>query len=149
MRFRATIDLNGTTATGMRVPVEIVEALGSGRRPPVRVTINGYTYRSTVAVMGGEYLIGVSAENRAGARVAASDTVDVDVELDTEPREVAVPADVAAALDGEPAARQTFERLSYSTKSWHILSIEGAKTAETRQRRIARSIEALREGRIR
>jgi hypothetical protein len=149
MRFRATIDLNGTTATGMRVPLEIVEALGSGRRPPVRVTINGYTYRSTVAVMGGEYLIGVSAENRAGARVAASDTVDVDVELDTEPREVAVPADVAAALDGEPAARQTFERLSYSTKSWHILSIEGAKTAETRQRRIARSIEALREGRIR
>jgi hypothetical protein len=136
MRFRATIDLNGTTATGMRVPLEIVEALGSGRRPPVRVTINGYTYRSTVAVMGGEYLIGVSAENRAGARVAASDTVDVDVELDTEPREVAVPADVAAALDGEPAARQTFERLSYSNKSWHILSIEGAKTAETRQRRL-------------
>ena len=149
MRFRATIDLNGTTATGMRVPVEIVEALGSGKRPPVRVTINGYSYRSTVAVMGGEYLIGVSAENRAGARVAAGDTVDVDVELDTEPREVAVPADFAADLDGEPAARQTFERLSYSNKSWHVLSIEGAKTAETRQRRIARSIEALREGRIR
>ena len=148
MRFRATIDLHGTTATGMRVPGEIVEALGSGRRPPVRVTINGYSYRSTVAVRGGEYLIGVSAENRAGAGVAAGDEVDIDVELDTEPREVTVPADFAAAFDGEPAARQTFERLSYSNKSWHVLSIQGAKTDETRQRRITKSIEALREGRI-
>ena len=149
MRFRATIDLNGTTATGMRVPVEIVEALGSGKRPPVRVTINGYSYRSTVAVMGGEYLIGVSAENRAGAGVAAGDEVDVEIELDTEPREVTLPADFAAALDAEPAARQTFDRLSYSNRSWHVLSIGGAKTEETRQRRISRSMEALREGRIR
>ena len=149
MRFRATIDLHGTTATGVQVPGEIVEALGSGKRPPVRVTINGYSYRSTVAVMGGEYLIGVSAENRAGARVAAGDEVDIDIELDTEPREVTVPADFAAALDEEPAARQTFERLSYSNRSWHVLSIQGAKTDETRQRRITKSIEALREGRIR
>ena len=149
MRFRTTIDLNGRTATGMRVPPEIVEALGSGRRPPVRVTINGYTYRSTVAVMGGELLIGVSAENRAGAGVAAGDEVDVDLELDTAPREVTVPADFAAALDGQPAARATFDGLSYSNRSWHVLSIEGAKTDETRQRRIARSIDALREGRIR
>jgi uncharacterized protein YdeI (YjbR/CyaY-like superfamily) len=137
MHFRATIDLDGTTATGMRVPAEIVEALASGKRPPVRVTINGYTYRSTVAVMDGEYLIGVSAENRAGAGV------------DAEPREVTVPSDFAAALDAQPAARQTFDRLSYSNKSWHVLSIEGAKTDETRQRRIAKSVEALREGRIR
>jgi hypothetical protein len=149
MHFRATIDLDGTTATGMRVPAEIVEALASGKRPPVRVTINGYTYRSTVAVMGGEYLIGVSAENRAGAGVVAGDEVDVDVELDAEPREVTVPSDFAAALDAQPAARQTFDRLSYSNKSWHVLSIEGAKTDETRQRRIAKSVEALREGRIR
>jgi len=149
MRFRTTVDLNGTTATGMRVPPEIVEALGSGKRPPVLVTINGYTYRSTVAVMGGESLIGVSSENRAGAGVAAGDEVDVELELDTAARTVTVPADFAAALDEDPTARATFDGLSYSNKSWHVLSIDGAKTDETRQRRIVRSIDALREGRIR
>lgn len=75
--------------------------------------------------------------------------MDVDVELDTAPREVTVPPDLAAALDAEPSVRRAFDRLSYSNKSWHVLSIEGAKTDETRQRRIARSVEALREGRIR
>ena len=149
MRFRTTVDLNGTTATGMRVPPEIVEALGSGKRPPVLVTINGYTYRSTVAVMGGESLIGVSSEHRAGAGVAAGDEVDVELELDTAARTVTVPADFAAALDEDPKARATFDGLSYSNKSWHVLSIDGAKTDETRQRRIVRSIDALREGRIR
>lgn len=149
MRFRTTVDLNGRTATGMRVPPEIVEALGSGKRPPVLVTINGYTYRSTVAVMGGESLIGVSSEHRAGAGVAAGDEVDVELELDTAARTVTVPADFAAALDEDPTARATFDGLSYSNKSWHVLSIGGAKTDETRQRRIARSIEALREGRVR
>ena len=149
MHFRTTVDLNGTTATGMRVPAAIVDALGSGRRPAVLVTINGYTYRSSIAVMGGEYLIGVSAQHRAGARVAAGDEVDVEVELDTAPREVVVPADFTAALDAEPDARQTFDRLSYSNKSWHVLSIDGAKTEETRRRRIAKSIDALRAGRIR
>jgi len=149
MRFRTTVDLNGTTATGMRVPPEIVEALGSGKRPPVLVTINGYTYRSTVAVMGGESLIGVSSEHRAGAGVAAGDEVDVELELDTAARTVTVPADFAAALDEDPTARATFDGLSYSNKSWHVLSIDGAKTDETRQRRIVRSIDALREGRIR
>jgi hypothetical protein len=149
MRFRTTVDLNGTTATGMRVPPEVVEALGSGKRPPVLVTINGYTYRSTVAVMGGESLIGVSSEHRAGAGVAAGDEVDVELELDTAARMVTVPADFAAALDEDPTARATFDGLSYSNKSWHVLSIDGAKTEETRQRRIARSIDALREGRVR
>jgi hypothetical protein len=149
MRFRTTVDLNGTTATGMRVPPEIVEALGSGKRPPVLVTINGYTYRSTVAVMGGESLIGVSSEHRAGAGVAAGDEVDAELELDTAVRTVTVPADFGAALDEDPTARATFDGLSYSNKSWHVLSIEGAKTDETRERRIARSIDALREGRIR
>jgi hypothetical protein len=149
MRFRATIDLNGRTATGIRVPDEVVEALGSGKRPPVRVTINGHTYRSTIAVYGGVSMVGISAEHRAGASVAAGDVVDVDIELDTAPREVAVPADLAAALDAEPVARETFDRLSYSNRSWHVLSIEGAKSDETRRRRIAKSIDALREGRVR
>ena len=149
MRFRTTILQSGKTATGIRVPDDVVEALGAGKRPAVTVTINGFTYRSTIAVMGGDYMVGVSSENRAGAGVAGGDTVDVDLELDTAPREVSVPADFGDALDAEPAARRTFDGLSYSNKSWHVLQIEGAKSDETRQRRIAKSVEALREGRQR
>lgn len=149
MRFRTTIEQSGRTTTGIRVPDEVVEALGAGKRPPVSVTINGYTYRSTVAVMGGVFMVSVSAEHRAGAGIAGGDAVDVDIELDTSPREVSVPADLAAALDAEPAARRTFDGLSYSNKSWHTLQIEGAKTDETRQRRIEKSIATLREGRPR
>jgi len=149
MRFRTTILQSGKTAAGIRIPDEIVEALGSGRRPPVRVTINGFTYRSTVAVMGGTYMVGVSAENRAGAGVGGGDEVDVDIELDTAQREVAVPADFAAALDAEPSARRTFDGLSNSNKSWHTYQITTAKTDETRQRRIAKSVDALKAGRVR
>jgi hypothetical protein len=149
MRFRTTILQGDKTATGIRVPDEIVEALGSGKRPAVRITINGFTYRSTVAVMGGDYMVGVSAENRAGTGVRGGDVVDVDIELDTAPRAVTVPADFAAALDAEPNARRTFDGLSYSNQSWHVLQFTGAKTDETRQRRLAKSLEALREGRVR
>jgi hypothetical protein len=149
MRFRTRIEQGGKTATGIRIPDEIVDGLGAGKRPPVRVTIGGYTYRSTVAVLGGAYMVGVSAENRAGAGVAGGDEVDVDIELDSAPREVTVPADFAAALAAEPDAQRTFDGLSYSNKSWHVLSIQGAKTDETRQRRIAKSVEALKAGRIR
>lgn len=147
--FRATLQQSGKTATGIRIPDDVVETLGAGKRPPVRVTIRGYTYRNTVAVMGGEYWVGVSAEHRAAAGVKAGDELDVALEVDTAPREVAVPADFAAALDAEPDARRTFDGLSYSNQSWHVLSIAGAKTDETRQRRIAKSVAALREGRVR
>jgi hypothetical protein len=149
MRFRTTILQEGKTATGIRIPDEIVEALGAGKRPPVTVTINGFTYRSSVAVLGGVSMVGVSAENRAGAGVAGGDEVDVDIELDTAPRDVAVPADFAAALDAEPKARARFDGLSNSNKGWHVSSIEGAKTDETRQRRIAKSVEMLNQGRAR
>ena len=149
MRFRTRILQTGKTAAGIEVPEEVVQALGSGRRPPVTVTINGHTYRNTVAVMGGVSMIGVSAENRAAAGVAGGEEVDVDIELDTAPRDVTVPPDLAAALDREPAARRTFDALSYSNKSWHVLQVEGAKSSETRERRIAKSVEALKAGRIR
>ena len=131
MRFHATIELGGKTATGFEVPDDVVTALGAGRRPPVRVTIGGHTYRSTVASMGGRFMVGVSAQNRTAAGVAAGDEVDVDLELDTEPREVAVPEDLAAVLDGEPEARRLFDGLSYSRKQWFVLRIEQAKKAET------------------
>lgn len=149
MRFRTTILQTGKTTAGIEVPPEVVEALGAGKRPPVRVTLNGYTYRNTVAVMGGTYMIGVSNEHRTASGLKGGDVVDVDLELDTAPREISVPADLGAALDAEPAARATFDRLSYSNKSWHVLQVEGARTDETRQRRIAKSIAALQEGRIR
>jgi hypothetical protein len=148
MRFRATIQLGGKTATGIRVPAEVVASLGASKRPPVRVTINGHTYRSTVAPMGGVSMLGVSAENREAAGVQAGDEVDVDVELDTEPRKVTVPADFADALDRVPDARRFFDGMSYSNKLRHVLSIEQAKTAETRQRRIAKAVSTLQEGRI-
>jgi len=143
MRFRAEILLAGRTATGIEVPADVVEALGAGKRPPVRVTINGFTYRSTVAVMGGMFMVGVNAENRAAAGVAAGDVVDVDLELDTEVREVIVPADFADALDRDGEARGRFDALSYSNRHRHVLAIEEAKTAETRQRRIDKAVAAL------
>jgi len=144
MTFRTTVELGGKTATGMRVPADVVAGLGSHKRPPVRVTINGYTYRTTVAVMGGEFMLPLSAENRAGAGVAAGDEVEVGLELDNEPRVVTVPADFAAALDGDAAAKERFEALSYSNKSRHVIAIEQAKTPETRARRIEKAISTLR-----
>jgi hypothetical protein len=146
MKFRATLELGGKTATGVRVPAEVVAALGTSKRPAVRVTINGHTYRSSVAVMGGVFMLGVSAENRAAAGVQAGDELDIDIELDTAPREVAVPADFAAALDQDADARRFFDGLAYSHKLRHVLAIEQAKTAETRQRRIDKAISMLREG---
>jgi hypothetical protein len=149
MRFRTTLLQSEGNATGIRVPDEVVEALGKGKRPPVVVTINGYSYRNTIAVMGGEYMVGVSAEHRKGAGVSGGDEIDVDIELDTAPREVAVPADFAAALDADPDARRTWDGMSYSNRSWHVLQIEGAKSAATRERRIAKSVDTLRQGRPR
>ena len=149
MRFRTTIVQSGKNTTGIQVPDEVMEALAAGKRPAVKVTVNGYSYRSTVASMGGAAMISLSAEHRAGAGVAGGDEVEVDLELDTAPRQVDVPPDLAAALDAEPAARHTFDGLSYSNKSWHVLQVTGAKTDETRQRRIARSVETLKQGRPR
>ncbi len=122
-------------------------ALGTSRRPPVRATITRYTYRSSVASMRGRFMLPVSAAVREAAGVAAGDEVDVELELDTEPRVVEVPADLAAALAGDDEASRTFGRLAYSHKLRHVLAIEGAKTDETRQRRIAKAIEMLRAGR--
>jgi len=148
MKFRTTILQADKNATGIQIPDEVVESLGAGKRPPVRVTINGYTYRNTVAVMGGVFMVGVSAEHRKGAGVAGGDEVDVDSELDTAPRVVTVPPDFQAALDNDVEAKRFFEGLSYSNKSRHVLSIEDAKTAETRQRRIEKAISQLRAGKV-
>lgn len=148
MKFKATLELSKKTATGIQVPEEIVEALGAGKKPPVKVTIGAYTYRSTVASMGGKFMLPVSAENRAGAGIQAGDEIEVEIELDTAPRELSVPDDFAEALDRHAEARQFFDSLSYSNKRRFVLNIEGAKSAETRQRRIEKSIGLLREGKL-
>src|SRR3979409_1742880 len=109
MKFHTTLLQSGKTAVGIEVPNDVVEALGAGKRPPVRVTINGYTYRNTIAVMGGVFMVGVSAENGEKARGAGGDEVDIDIELDTQPRELTLPPDFSAILDRNPEARQVFE----------------------------------------
>jgi len=144
MQFRATVQLDGKTATGIRVPEEIVAALGGGNRPRVCVTLGGYSYQTTVARMRGEFLFPVSAAVREQAGVAAGDEVEVGIELDTAPRELEVPAELAAALERDPVARKTFECLSYSNKKRHVLAVEGAKTEETRQRRLGKILDELR-----
>jgi hypothetical protein len=144
VRFRATIALGGKTATGIVVPDEVVAALGPSKRPAVRATVNGHTYRSTVARMGGVFMLPVSADVRAHAGVAAGDEVDVALELDMEPRTVEVPVDLAEALDRDPDVRRAFDNRSYSRQLRDVLAIEGAKTPATRQRRIDATLTALR-----
>jgi Bacteriocin-protection, YdeI or OmpD-Associated/Domain of unknown function (DUF1905) len=146
-RFRTTILTSGKTATGIQIPDEVIAKLGAGRRPPVKVTINDYTYRSTVAVMNGRFMVGVNADNRREARVGGGDTVDVIIALDTEVREVTVPADLALALDRSPIARKSFDRLSYSKRKAIVDSVLGAKTSETRARRIDKALSGLRRSR--
>ena len=145
MRFRTKILAAGKTAAGIEVPAKVVAALGSSKRPPVRATINGFTYRSTVAVMGGKFMLGVSNEVRKSAGVAAGDTVDIDLELDTEARDVPMPADFAAALARDVKAKKFFDGLSYSKKLRLVIPID-VKAADIRRQRIAETVAKLRAG---
>ena len=140
IRFHTTVLQAGKTATGIQIPDEVIARLGISKKPAVRVTINGYTYRSTVAVMGGKFMVGVNAENREKASVAGGDKVDVEIALDTEPRDVTVPADFATMLSRNARIRQHFDGLSYSKKKAFVHGIEGAKTVETRRRRIEKAL---------
>lgn len=148
MRFRAKVLLAGKTATGVEVPAKVVEGLGSTKRPLVKVTINSYRYRSAIAPMGGTFMLGISDEVRKAAGVAAGDTIDVDVELDTQPREVNVPPELAKALQKDAKAKKFFESLSYSKKYSLAGPIESGKTPETRQRNLEKAMKMLREGKI-
>jgi hypothetical protein len=140
MRFRATVQLAGKTATGIHVPDDVVLGLGAGKRAAVRVTIGPHTYRTTVAPYNGVFMLPLSAENRVAAGVSAGEEVDVDLELDDQPRVVVVPTDLAEALDADPAVRGAFDALSYTNRNAYVVSVEGAKTDETRRRRIARCV---------
>lgn len=130
-------------ATALEVPADAVAALGKGKRHPVKVSLNGYTYRTTIAVMGGVCMLPLSAENRGAAGVKAGDKVEITLELDTEPRIVAVPKDLAAALSKKRGARAKFGALSYSARKEYVRQVESAKAPETRQRRIAGIVAKL------
>jgi Bacteriocin-protection, YdeI or OmpD-Associated/Domain of unknown function (DUF1905) len=149
MRFRTAIRQTGKTTTGIVIPDEVIAALGGGKKPPVQLTVNGYTYRSTVATVNGQFMVGLNADHRAASGLEGGQEVDVDIELDTAPRTVDVPADFQEALDGEPAAKATFEKLSNSLKRYHVDHVLGAKSDETRRRRMEKSIAVLREGKPR
>ena len=132
----------GMNATGLQVPADVVSALNSGKRPKVKVTVNGYTYRSTVAAYGDVFMLPLSKEHREAAGVQAGDEVQVTLELDTEPRTVEVPEDLAAALE-EGGVTAVFDALAPSRRKEHVRQVTSAKAEETRQRRIAKIIAAL------
>jgi hypothetical protein len=142
MRFETTMTLSGNN-TGIEVPPEVIEALGAGRKPPVQVTVNGYTYRSTVAVMGGRYMISFSSDKRAATGIQGGDPITVDLEVDTAPRTVEVPDDLAAALAEASGAREAFDALAPSARKAHVTNVESAKAAQTRERRIAAIVAKL------
>ena|ERR1700761_3157415 len=145
MRFKSEVE-PPQPMHGLEVPARVIEELGEGERPPVTIRVNGHSWRSRIAKMRGRYLIGFSKANRAAAGVDTGDRVEVEVELDTEPREIVVPEDLTRALDADPAARTAWDGLAPSHRRRHIHSIEGAKKAETRARRIEKALEMLREG---
>ena len=147
MKFRATLDLAGKSATGITVPEDVLAALGSGRRPAVRVTLRKHTFRTTVGTVDGLAKIPVSAMVRAEAGVAAGDELDVDIALDDQPREVSLPADLAGALDADPGARAFYDGLSYSKRNAYVVWVESAKKPETRERRVAEAAALLAAGR--
>jgi hypothetical protein len=145
MDFRTTVVLGGKTATGLQVPDDVVAELGAGKRPPVVVTVGGHTYRTTVAPMGGSYWLPLAAEHREAAGVQAEQEVDVSIELDTAPREVQVPDDLATAMDDD--ARAAFDGLAFSHRKEWVRWVEEAKKPETRTARIEKTVEGLRAGR--
>ena len=145
MRFESRVELGGKTATGIAIPDEVVASLGESKRPAVTITLNGHTYRTTAVRMGGRFLVPLSAENREAAAVAAGDDVTVDIALDTAPREVELPADLAAAMDD--AARTTYDGLSYTHRKEWVRWVEEAKKPETRAARVEKTVAGLREGR--
>jgi hypothetical protein len=146
--FDTTVTATGNN-TGIVVPDNVIERLGAGRRPAVVVNVNGYEYRSTVAVMGGKHMISISAAVRKQTGLQGGDPIHVTLTLGDTPREVDVPGDFAAALSADPDAGAFFTKLSNSLQRYHVGNINGAKTAETRQRRIEKAISLFHEGKKR
>jgi hypothetical protein len=149
MKLQLELRSTGGNTAGFQIPDDVVETLGGGKRPKVVATVNGHTWRSSIARMGGEFWLGMSMDNRARAGVAAGDVLGLELELDTAKREIDVPEDLAAELATDPQAKAFWDGMSYSNQRWHAEQITGAKQAETRVRRVAKSMAMLREGRAR
>lgn len=143
MRLTLPLTGHGGNTAGFVIDPQVVDALGGGRRPKVVVTVHQHTWRSSVASMGGQFLLGVSIENRRLAGVAVGDLVDLDLQLDAAPREVEVPADLAAALAAVPGARDAFDRLAFTHRKEHVRAVEEARKPETRARRVAKTVQAV------
>ncbi len=146
--FKTTVTATGNN-TGIVVPAELIEQLGAGKRPPVVVDLNGYEYRNTVGVMGGKHMLSVSSAVRKATGLKGGDAVTVRLRVAEGPREVNVPPDFAAALAGDKAASAFFATLSNSMQRYHVDNINGAKTDETRRRRIDKAIALFRDGKQR
>ena len=149
MKITLKLQSTGGNTTGFQVPDEFLDELGGGGRPKVVVVVDGYEFRSSIAHMGGQYWLGVSSARRTEARITPGQTYDLDVVLDRQERTIEVPDDLAAALAADPAAQAFFDGLSFSNKRWHVEQVTGAKTAETRERRVAKSVQMLGAGRAR
>ncbi|GIE80478.1 hypothetical protein Aph02nite_64280 [Actinoplanes philippinensis] len=149
MEYRGELEKTGGNTTGFRIPDEFVAGLGGGGRPKVVVRVGEFEFRSSIARMGGEYWLGVSAERRAAGGLEGGQVYDLGIELDDTPRTVEMPDDLAAALAAEPDAKAFWESISFSNQRWHAEQLTSAKTAETRARRLAKSLELLRAGKAR
>ena len=147
MKFKTKVVQNGNN-TGIHVPAEIVEKLNAGKKPPVNITVNDHTYRSSIAVMGGKFMVSLSAENRKAANVKGGDEVEINIEFDASPREVELPTEFQKALNKNVAAKKTFESLSYSKKQWLVLPIKDAKTEETKMKRMEKALATLKDGKV-
>jgi antitoxin component of MazEF toxin-antitoxin module len=145
MKFKTKIVQSGNN-TGINVPAEIIEGFNAGKKPPVKIAINKYSYQSTVAVMGGKYMVSLSKAHREAAGVNGGDAVEINVELDDAPRTVEVPADFQKVLNKNAAAKKSYEALSASKKKNMVLLITEAKTEETRFKRIEKAIASLTPG---
>ncbi len=142
-RFETTVQLEGKDATGLRIPADVVETLGRGKRPPVYVTVNGYTYRSTVAAYGDVFMLPLAKKHRAAAAVEAGEVVQVTVELDEDERTVEVPPELIAALAASPGAAERFAALSYSHQRRWAEHVDEAKSPDTRGRRAKKAAAEL------
>ena len=142
MKFKTKILQIGNN-TGINVPDEIITKLDAGKKPPVVITLNKYTYRSTVAVMAGRYMVSLSAENRKNANVKGGDELEITISLDTEPRTVELPADFQKVLDKHKQAKASFDKLAPGKKKAMVLSITDAKTEGTRIKRIDKALASL------
>lgn len=148
VEFQTTVAATGNK-TGIVVPDELIERLGAGRRPAVAVNLNGYEYRNTVGVMGGKHMVSISAAVRKATGLKGGDPISVRLTVADTPRQVDIPDDLARALSAEPDVAAFFAKLSNSLQRYHVDNINGAKAAETRQRRIDKAISLFRQGKQR